>query len=597
MIRFLMLVALFFGSLQMVGQENVYPLDPAYHRLHEIRPALESIMSLRPDIVSWEMIGHSTNRFEPVYALKISDHPWADEDEEPALLFCGPHQSEEAIGLEIVLHNARRTVELYGSDPLVTRIVDQYELWFVPLVNPEGFYWVSYGFWPLKRKNDSDSNRSGGFDLYDDGVDLNKNYPFNWECDWHYDPSGPYYKGPEPASESENMAMMELYDRERFLTAFFYHSSPTGNFSETIFFPWKWGNRKSEDYHLMLCLGNRIASYLPRDYKDGTYEVHTQDNNRRGYARDYVYHEYNTLAWTIESCGNTPWGEGVIHPGKGMLDRIIDKHEDAFLEFTRLLEDRLASLRFVRASGEPVFGLDVQISGKHTSLKTGKNGYIHLLLDPDIGYRILEPALTGKAIEVLPGKTEIVVPENIRPRTRRSFLPVQAARNPHRLSGAKATAGSYGGSNAFEPYYLQPQTTLAMEFPLENHESYSLYLVRIYGGGPDSLTRLRITIENPLTGEKLQERIVSMNNSKPDHGYYFDDIQACPLMRVTVENLDRFPLKIDRQAGHPFRQSGQRVWVYESHWRHLPGTTPAIELRFEETHSMNKGANDGSGQN
>ena len=58
----------------------------------------------------------------------------------------------------------------YGEDPAVTKKVDAMELWFVPMVNPDG-YEFSRNADPDWRKNRSVHHPDAV------GVDLNRNYP------------------------------------------------------------------------------------------------------------------------------------------------------------------------------------------------------------------------------------------------------------------------------------------------------------------------------------------------------------------------------------------------------------------------------------
>ncbi len=320
---------------------NVYPLIDEYHTYSEIHPELQYIESLNPDICKIDIIGYSSNEHLPLYALKISHNAIFDEEYDPDILFCGQYQSEEVLGVEIVLENAERLVLNYKRDKFITDIIDTYELWFVPTVNPEGLRIVTSGTNNRKRKNNTDTNWNGIYEDDIDGVDLNKNYPFNWKQDDVTNPEYRYYKGYQSCSQLETQAMMKLFDERKFVAAVFYHSSQTGNQSERIFYPWQWDYEISPDYYTLQHIAGRISEYLPRDYLPGNYEVHDLNNHKRGYARDYIYSRFNTFAITIETGGNTPEGESIIHPGLEVLNSIKEKHYLAFLEFLRQCNDHL----------------------------------------------------------------------------------------------------------------------------------------------------------------------------------------------------------------------------------------------------------------
>lgn len=286
--------------------KNVYPLIDEYHTYSEILPELQYIESLNPDICRIDIIGYSSNEQLPLYALKVSHNAIFDEDYDPDILFCGQHQSEEVLGVEIVLENAKRLVLNYKRNKFITDVIDTYELWFIPTVNPEGLRIVTSGLDNTKRKNNTDTNWNGIFEIDVDGVDLNKNYPFNWHCDEVTEPEYRYFKGYQSCSQLETQAMMNFFDERRFVASVFYHSSQTGNQSERIFYPWQWDYELSPDYYTLQSIAEKVAQKLPRDYLPGNYEVHNLNNNKKGYARDYIYSRFNTFALTIESGETLP---------------------------------------------------------------------------------------------------------------------------------------------------------------------------------------------------------------------------------------------------------------------------------------------------
>ena len=68
----------------------------------------------------------------------------------------------------------------YGTDPEITCLINNRELYFVPCANPDGYVYNQTtnpnggGFWRKNRRNNGD----GTF-----GVDLNRNFDYNWGFD------------------------------------------------------------------------------------------------------------------------------------------------------------------------------------------------------------------------------------------------------------------------------------------------------------------------------------------------------------------------------------------------------------------------------
>ncbi len=116
-------------------------------------------------------------------------------------------------------------MEGYATNPDYQYYVNNYELYFVPMVNPDGHVYVennNYGnpnnWW---RKN----RRDNGNGIY--GVDLNRNYSYKWGYDnigSSGNPSSQTYRGPSPFSEPETTAIRNLMVATPFKFALDYHS-------------------------------------------------------------------------------------------------------------------------------------------------------------------------------------------------------------------------------------------------------------------------------------------------------------------------------------------------------------------------------------
>jgi len=382
----LLLLLLSLIACDSPAQGNVYPLDADYTQPWELNDRIAELVALRPDVTRLDTLGYTGTRHMPLVALCVSDNPYLDEPDEPAIVFVGPHHGEEVLGLEIVLNNCRNLLEAYTVDSTLTSMVNESEIWFVPLVNPEGWTWTAEGRYELKRKNDTDTNMDGIFDIYHDGVDLNKNYPFHWETDESTDPTGDYYKGPAPASEPEVQAMMAFFERVHPQMALFYHSTATGYSAERIYFPWRWGQRLSPDWTFLRDSAAELAQVLPRDYAPGHYRVFTGSNNPRGYARDYVYATHRTYAFNIESGGNATAGEGILHPPAAQMRIIQAKQWAACRVALAMLPRNLVRVTVLNAAGEPQTGVEVFFPAFEDDLftpqHTDANGQVFRYLPP-----------------------------------------------------------------------------------------------------------------------------------------------------------------------------------------------------------------------
>ncbi len=207
-----------------IQNERVAPLAvPAeYPDLAQIRAEMDAVEANFPSICQvvdlTETYGTpATFEGRHIFALKISDHVTEDEDE-PAFLLVGAHHAREIVTPVIALYAIEQFTQQYGVDPVITDLVDEYEVWIAPVWNPDGYAYVftTDNYW---RKNRTIFNNGIG-------VDLNRNYPFGWDAACGGSPftTSQTYRGPAAASESETQTMIAFGDDRHFAKVADLHS-------------------------------------------------------------------------------------------------------------------------------------------------------------------------------------------------------------------------------------------------------------------------------------------------------------------------------------------------------------------------------------
>ncbi len=193
-----------------------------WHTYQETIDELNLLHSQYPNITTAPTSLGTTGEERNIWAIKISDNPAVEENDEPEVLYDGVHHAREIMTVEICLYFARYLCENYGTDPLSTFLVNNRQIWFVPIVNPDGFAYNEEtdpdggGMW---RKN----RRPGPGGCY--GVDNNRNYPYLWGGDGSSgNPCDEDYRGDSPGSEPENQALMRLVNAHHFVTHNSWHS-------------------------------------------------------------------------------------------------------------------------------------------------------------------------------------------------------------------------------------------------------------------------------------------------------------------------------------------------------------------------------------
>ncbi|GAA2530023.1 M14 family metallopeptidase [Pilimelia columellifera] len=192
-----------------------------------LRDEIAALAARYPGLTKTQTIGTSVNG-KPIIAIKVTkDARKIPDGKRPAVMYASTQHAREWITPEMNRRLLHHILSSYGTDDEITAVVDTTELWFIPVVNPDGY---DYTFTPgnrLWRKNLRDNNGDGKITT-GDGVDPNRNFPTRWGYDNEGsspNPSSDTYRGPKPASEPETRALDKLFGRIPFRFFVNYHSA------------------------------------------------------------------------------------------------------------------------------------------------------------------------------------------------------------------------------------------------------------------------------------------------------------------------------------------------------------------------------------
>jgi hypothetical protein len=301
-----------------------------YQTYQEMLDELDKMAALYPTLFkAKEPISQVLTTFEgrPIYWVKISDNPSDDETGEPEIFFNALHHAREPNSMSQMLFFMWHLLENYDTDPEIKFLVDHTEIYFVPCVNPDGYIYNETtnpdggGFWRKNRRPNADGSI---------GVDLNRNYGFNWA--YNNDgssgsPNSEVYRGTAPFSEPETQMMRQFSIEHEFAMVFNYHT-----FSDLLLHSWDYDWIYSPDHDLFLQYGEYMTE--ENQYQNGISPEVLYPVN--GGANDWQYGEQvekgKSLSFVPE-VGYTFW------PFESDIDRL---NKDAFfinLKALRLLHD------------------------------------------------------------------------------------------------------------------------------------------------------------------------------------------------------------------------------------------------------------------
>ena len=205
-----------------------------FYTYQEFLNHLDTMFAKYPNLITQRTAidTFQTHESRPIYWLKISDNPNIDETE-PEILYTSVHHAREPASLSQVIMYMYYLLENYGIIDEVTNIVDNTELYFIPMINPDGYIHNfttnpnGGGMWRKNRRN------NGGGEY---GVDLNRNYGHFWGLDDNGsspNPSSQTYRGPAAFSEPEIQAVKFFSEERDFLMVLNYHT-----YGNLLIYPW-----------------------------------------------------------------------------------------------------------------------------------------------------------------------------------------------------------------------------------------------------------------------------------------------------------------------------------------------------------------------
>ncbi len=181
-----------------------------YRTVEETFAAAESLVATNPTLAEWVDIGDSWEKIEPgglpgydLMVLKLTNS--AISGEKPKLFIMTAIHAREYATAELATRFAEYLVGNYNKDPDITWILDDAEIHLLLQSNPDGRKMAETGLYWRKNTNENFCSPTS----YYRGVDLNRNFEFQWGCcgGSSSNQCDTTYRGPSPASEPEVQAI------------------------------------------------------------------------------------------------------------------------------------------------------------------------------------------------------------------------------------------------------------------------------------------------------------------------------------------------------------------------------------------------------
>lgn len=264
-------------------------IDQCYSHLDNMATLFPNLITARAPISDLK-----TYENRDVFYVKISKNPNTSQGK-PQVLYTGMHHAREPIGMQHLIYFMYYLLENYDTNQEVRDLVDNTELYFIPIVNVDGYNRNitnspnGGGMWRKNVINNGDGST---------GVDLNRNYGYNWGYDNQgSSPSGSSetYRGTAPFSEQETKMLKSFCETHNFKIALNYHS-----YSNLLLYPWGYAAVLTPDEAVFAEYSKNMTRDNNYTYGPGSTTIYPSN----GGSDDWMYGEQTTkekiLSYTPE---------------------------------------------------------------------------------------------------------------------------------------------------------------------------------------------------------------------------------------------------------------------------------------------------------
>ena len=302
-----------------------------YHDYSEITADMAAWAAAYPSLTELVSIGQSVYGRE-LWAMKITDNPTVEEFE-PEVQWIGAHHGDETISVEVCYYMIDHLLTNYGVDPDVTWLVDEREIWIIPMLNPDGY---------------ENGSRYNG-----NGTDLNRNYLCPCGCN-----------AGSAMSEPETQALAAFDIDKNPVTSLTFHSGAV-----YVNYLWDYTYTATPDEPMLITISNGYSSYSGLPVTNGAdwYIAH-------GTCQDWCYDQRGEIDTTIELSVTKD-------PPASSIDPIVEDNIPAMLYQARMSGRGIRGLVTDGDTGEPLYAT-ISIP------EIGRDVYT----DPDVGdyHRMVE---------------------------------------------------------------------------------------------------------------------------------------------------------------------------------------------------------------
>lgn len=219
-----------------------------FYNHNDLSKEVNSLSAEFRNTISIEEIG-KTYEGRSIFVIKITGNS-SSHKSKPALMAIFTEHAGEHDVASLAMGIVKYLTENYGNYKKITKLLDEKEVYIIPMMNPDGVEYDLSGevkpfTWRKNRRHAGDV----GENVY--GVDLNRNWGYKWDAvpeelkEQYSNPKDDYYHGENPFSENETQAVRDFILSHKNIKMFIdYHSGSAPFIQGGIGYPFAYSEKE-----------------------------------------------------------------------------------------------------------------------------------------------------------------------------------------------------------------------------------------------------------------------------------------------------------------------------------------------------------------
>ncbi|MCD4702144.1 MAG: hypothetical protein K8S24_09850 [Candidatus Aegiribacteria sp.] len=269
-----------------------YYLDPA-----ETWAFWTDLAATYPDLVQYPVTQGQSFHGRDIYSICITSS--SGPSDKPAIFFNSLIHSREPATNSVLADFGMWLATEYNNDTMATCILDNSEIYIMPIVNPDGYEYN------MPNGGDQRKNMNFTTPVSSSGIDLNRNFGYQWGYDDYGSSPHPYdntYRGHEAFSEPETEVLRCFTNSIDPVGSMHYHS-----YGGMVIYSWNYVNQPTDHQSTFQSWASAMTAQNGYQYGRCGQLMYPSNGDACDWSYDDSEHQ-TCLSFGVEVDDNGFWG-------------------------------------------------------------------------------------------------------------------------------------------------------------------------------------------------------------------------------------------------------------------------------------------------